>query len=116
MILTPEQEGLVEAVQAADAEFLKANYSDASYPYGRYKSRDEFTAARARAIIPLIYTTGRRAGREEAAKACEERQAMRIRLYDENGSSINAFKAVVHGEDASAIRNLSEQEGSRDAG
>lgn len=48
---------------------------------------------------------------EEAARLCDERAAGRVALFDQNGASVNAHKAVEAEECATAIRALATRDG-----
>lgn len=64
-------------------------------------------AVRVRDEHPLVqaFARHRLAEREASARIAHERAAGRQRLYEENGASINAAKAVEAEEIATAIRN-----------
>lgn len=102
MSLTPEMEALVPEVSR---ELFKALTG------GRAGKPKLIDLAAARAIIPLIYTAGLRAGREEAAVYMNDR-ADQLGKAGNNPSTQAMMRAIFEAE-ATAIRGLSEQEKSR---
>jgi hypothetical protein len=58
--------------------------------------------------IALALVAAEKRGIERAAKIADEAAAMRARLFEENGASLNASKAVQAEELAAAIRQLGE--------
>jgi hypothetical protein len=59
--------------------------------------------------IALALVAAEKRGIERAAKIADEAAAMRARLFDENGASLNASKAVQAEELAAAIRQLGDR-------
>jgi hypothetical protein len=57
----------------------------------------------------LALVAAEKRGIERAAKIADEALAMRARLFDENGASLNASKAVQAEELAAAIRQLGDR-------